>query len=222
MPLIPYPAVPPKPGVPPLPRDFSLSIPYLEQSVYNAAGGLLFGSSVWGIYTQDGGLALEPDTFISISATRSASIASYPLDVGFSGNARAFSSYNKVVAPIGNEVKMAFSGNAADCQVFLTKISLMVSSTELYSIVTPQAAFANVNLIKFTYGQSVPTPQAVTGGPTMLLVDLAFQEVNLSATALFSQVKEPSGADPVNDGQVQAMPTASTSVVRSVAVGDIK
>lgn len=195
MALIPFPNVPQVPGVPAVLRD--LTIPSVSQLANIALGGLadlIFGTPPWGVFTEDGDKVLNPDSFLGIRFRNGARVSDFPME------ARSFSSYNKVQTPFDAVLRMAISADVSARQTFLGTVGALVQSTDLYAVVTPEISYGSVNMVGYNYSRTERQ------GTTLLIVELAFQEIRQSAVAQFSQVKAPSGADPVNDGQVQAYP----------------
>jgi hypothetical protein len=206
MPLIPFPDVPQVPGVPAVFRN--LTIPTPEQLLNLALGGLtdlIFGTPLWGVYDQDGNKVLEPDSFLGIRFRNGAHVADAPMEAG------SFSSYNKVQTPFDAAIRMSIGSDLAGRQEFLGTVGALVQSTDLYAVVTPEISYGSVNMVGYSYSRSERQ------GTTLLVVEMAFQEIRQSAVAQFSQVQAPSGANPVNDGQVQALPVPD---VGSLATGE--
>lgn len=198
MALIPFPDVPQVPGVPAVFRN--LTIPTPAQLLNIALGGitdLIFGTPLWGVYDQDGNKVLEPDSFLGIRFRNGARVPNAPMEAG------SFSSYNKVQTPFDAVISMAISADLAARQVFLGTVGALVQTTDLYAVVTPEISYGSANMVDYSYTRSERQ------GVTLIIVELFFKEIRESAVAQFSQVQAPSGANPVNDGQVQAFPLGS-------------
>ncbi|OZI59947.1 hypothetical protein [Bordetella genomosp. 11] len=211
MPLIPFPDVPQVPGVPAVFRD--LTIPTLPQLANIALGGLadlIFGTPPWGVFTQDGDKVLFPDSFLGIRFRNDARVANAPLEAG------SFSSYNKVQTPFDAVLRMAISADVAARQTFLGTVGALVQSTDLYAVVTPEISYGSVNMVGYNYSRTERQ------GTTLLVVEMAFQEIRQSAVAQFSQVQAPSGANPVNDGQVQAIPVPDSGPLQATPLEAIQ
>lgn len=209
MSLIPFPDVPNVPGVPALFR--SLTVPTPGQLLNNLLGGVaeaIFGSVVWGVFDQSGKAALNPDSFLDIDYKQDMRVSNYPQEAG------AFASYNKVGTPYDCRVRMAMGGDKASRTAFLAQLDTMLKAIDLFTVVTPEATYVNASLQNYNYRRET------RNGATMLIVDLWFIEVRLTGVAAFSTPSQPSGADPVSDGQVQASPV-SQSVINAVALPPI-
>jgi len=139
--------------------------------------------------------ALTPDSFVGIDYKNNMRVSNYPQEEG------AFASYNKVGTPYDCRVRMAIGGDKATRTAFLAKCDAMLKSIDLYTVITPEAQYTNASLENYDYRRES------RNGATLLIVDLAFIEVRITAVATFSAVVkpgQPSGADPVSGGQVQA------------------
>lgn len=206
MSLIPFPDVPNVPGVPAVFR--SLTVPTPGQLLNNLLGGVaeaIFGTVVWGVFDQSGNAALNPDSFLDIDYKQDLRVSNYPQEEG------AFASYNKVGTPYDCRVRMALGGDKASRTAFLAQIETMLKSIDLFTVVTPEATYTNASLQNYNYRRES------RNGATMLIVDLWFIEVRVTGVATFSQPSQPSGADPVSNGQVQISPV-SQSVINAVAL----
>lgn len=192
MPLIPFPDVPSRPGVPAVFREATIP------SVSELAGfGLaeltdrIFGPPRWGLYGADGQQMLVFETFLSIAFNDGGQISSYPTEQG------GFSAFNKVDAPFEATIKLAHGGDPASRNAMLSVLERMVGSTELYSVVTPEIVYPSANLVKYSY------TRADKNGSSLLVVDLMLQEVRQTAVPLSSATQDSSGADQESNGQVQ-------------------
>ena len=223
MPLIPFPNVPDVPGVPQLTRGFT--IPTVE-SVVNAgivyALQILFGKKPWGVY-KDGKAVLVPDSFLRMGYRNNSRISRYIVEQG------GFSSYNKVETPyeirigmsvglgsdaVANLISSAIGGSLKSGveirAAFIKQLEKMVKDVDLYDIVTPEKTYNNVNLVDIDFERDSKHVSSID-------VELVFEEVRQIGIAHYSNVKEPSGADPENNGQVQtysmAMPELEVIIV---------
>ena len=193
MPLIPFPNIPDFPGVPSLPR--SVTIPTtLGQLINLGLDALQQAVFIWGVYDESGARALEPDSFMGLDERNDAPVSNHPVEKG------SFSAYNKVQTPFDCRVRLVFGGDKQSRAAALAKIDQMLNSVELFSVVTPEKTYLNVNLI------NKDMRRHARDGVSMLTVDLWFAEIRLTPAAEYSSPKDPSGADPVSDGQVQAIP----------------
>lgn len=165
----------------------------------------LFAGPQWGIFNQDGTLALQPDSMISLDFKRDWKIPNYSVEQG------SFQSYNKVALPSDTRIRLSKGGTASQREDFLLQVSGAARSLNLYNVVMPEGALIrNVNFT--SYGIS----RTATNGVGLISVDIQLEEVRATATATFSNTAAPSGADPVSTGSVQPQtPTTAQSAAAS-------
>lgn len=204
MPLIEFPDVPDVAGVPAILRSISVPTPgAVLDSLIGSVSDAVFARPVWGVFDEDGNEVLLPDSFLGIEYRNEARVSNYPQEKG------AFASYNKVETPYDCRVKMAIGGEKADRTAFLDTLEALRKGLDLLTVVTPEVSYASANLQSYNYSRTT------TNGVSMLTVELNFIEVRITAAAEFSQIEEPqepAAADPVSDGQVQAMPVSQSTV----------
>jgi len=192
MPLIQFPNVPALPGVPAIVR--SLTVPTSLTGLFGFAQNLLsdlFGGQ-WGIYDDNGAIALIPDSFVGVNFRNDERQSDYPVEQG------QFESYNKVQTPYDCRVKMAIGADIVSRTAFLVQCDSMLKSTNLYTVITPEASYASASLVNYLYARSERS------GATLIQVELWFQEVRNTAVTLTAETQQPDGATTVSDGQVQA------------------
>jgi len=203
MPLIPFPNVPPLPGVPNLRR--SLIGLGTTTGLLTAVRGLdrfglldaLMGPQ-WGIFGDTGGSVIEPDTIIAIEYKGDEEISNHPVEKG------GFASYNKVAKPFEVMVTMTCGGQQAMTrEAFLVALDAMKSGLDLYTVVTPDVVHGNLNLVHYDYKRSSG------GGVSMVTANCRFQEVRQTAKTEFTETKAPDGAMPQGGGAVTASPASA-------------
>lgn len=154
---------------------------------------LLFGVSrpKWGIY-KNNNIVLIADTVIGFDYRKEWRIARYPMEKG------AFQDYNKVEMPYESRVRLTKGGTEADRSAFISAVEAISESLDLYDIVTPEKVYQNVNVSRLEYRRTS------TNGVGLLTVELLLMEIRETATESGMQnTAVPSGADPVNGGNVQ-------------------
>lgn len=152
----------------------------------------------WGVFDKDGNLALESDSVFELEDSHELNVPRYPLEGG------GFQSFNKVDQPVEVHLVLVKGGTQAEKFAFLTKVASITASLDLYSVVTPEQTYSNMNLVRNSKHRSAES------GADLLHVELTFQEARISATTAFTNVQVPSGADNVNGGSVQTQtPTAN-------------
>lgn len=164
----------------------------------------LFAGPQWGVFNQDGTLALKPDSMISLDFRRDWKIPNYPIEQG------SFQSYNKVALPSITRVRLSKGGSDSDRKDFLLQVSAAARSLILYNVVMPEGALIqNVNITNFSINRTS------TNGVGLISIDLDLEEVRATATASFSNTAAPSGANPASTGSVQ--PQAPTTAQATAA-----
>jgi hypothetical protein len=185
-------SIPQLPGVPAL----SSYAPSLS-TVLGIDGILsLFQSKpVWGLF-KGGTLVAEPTTLAEIGMRGEARISDFPVERG------SFASYNKVQQPDVHRILMIKSGTLAERMAFLAAIDQAKKSLDLYTILTPDVSYTDVNIETYEYRRTS------SDGAGMLKVDLTIREVRqvtlqYTTTNNASDVKNPASATPVPTGKTQ-------------------
>jgi hypothetical protein len=204
MPLIPYPDVPNLPGVPALSRSNNAQYAAAALTVIGELlPNNLFGTK-WAITDSGGHTALVPDSFVAFEYKNERKIPNYPIEEG------SFQSYNKVALPFDCRLTVTCSGNGSmSKQGFLAAIQNYLDSLTLLTIVTPDATYANCNLIHADYRRESRQ------GATLLMAQLFFQEVRIAQQPA-PPTADPSGASNENNGQVSVTSPSGASA----GVGD--
>lgn len=212
MSFIDFPSIPIAPGVPDLRRS-AIGIGSIVGSgvlaaiqrydIFGVFDGLL--GPHWALLDKNGKTVIVPDSVISFEYRGENKISSYPVELG------SFSSYNKVAFPYDIRLLVACGGQGGTSRAtFLQVLDLMLQSTEMYDLVTPDFVYQNVNLTRFDYRRQA------TNGVSLLLTDLQFEEVRVTATATYDSTAQASGAPEKSLGTVQAStPTASQAAANT-------
>ena len=193
MSLINFPNVPNVAGVPALWR--SATIPTVDALVnqgISAALEAIFGSERWGIYDQAGNLALDHDVFGGIEFKNASLVSTYVQEEG------AFASYNKVNTPYDCRVRLLVGSDVVRRNSFLTALDLMLKSIDIYSVVTPDFTYPEATLQNYQYRRTS------RNGVRIIEADLWFLEVRKAVDSEQQVPAEPSGANSISLGQVQA------------------
>ena len=202
-----FPNVPVFPGVPPVNRIGGVLGGVLDR-VSLLAGDLLGQAETtqWGVFAADGTPRLTADSVYAVEAFREHRIMDYPIEEG------GFESYNKVVLPAETRVTITKGGSIGERTAFLTALDDLITSRDLYSVVTSDKTFLDRNLIRYEYRRTAES------GATLLTVDLIMMEGRQTVKTATSNTAEPSGADAISGGPVRPetpgvgeLPTAATS-----------
>lgn len=154
----------------------------------------MFGGPKWGIFYQNGSIALQPDSIIAVDFKREWLISDYPQEQG------AFQTYNKVKTPTDLNVRMTKGGTEDDRANFLVAVAKLAGSLALVKVVMPDVTMTNVNILRFDFRRTS------TNGIGLLTVDVALREIRVAPSPAFTNTAAPSGADPQNGGAVQPQP----------------
>ena len=193
MSLINFPNVPNVAGVPALLR--SATIPTVDALVnqgISLALEAIFGAERWGIYDQAGNLALDHDVFGGIEFKNASLVSTYVQEEG------AFASYNKVNTPYDCRVRLLVGSDVVRRNSFLTALDLMLKSIDTYSVVTPDFTYPEATLQNYQYRRTA------RNGVRIIEADLWFLEVRKAVNSEQQVPAEPSGANSISLGQVQA------------------
>lgn len=215
LPVPTFPNVPIAPGVPPVLR----AIGQIQDDVLILAADAfiiysMFLGPQWGIFDQQGQPVLTGDSLISMDFRKGYRVADYPIEPN------GFESYNKVETPYDAKMTMSVTGGGLlaipgtqkpDRTAFLDAVAQACASTYLFQMVTPEVTYYNANLIDYNYRRTAEQ------GVSRIEVDIYIQEIRQAPPAQFTQTAAVSGADPANDGTVQA--TAPTTAQSSSLSG---
>ena len=139
-----------------------------------------------------GTLALQPDSFVKFEYKESHKISNYPVEQG------SFQSYNKITLPY--EIKLIVTKNgASNIGPFINQILLLLNSTKILSVVTPDKTFMSANLINFDYKKEA------RNGAVLLIAELTFQEVRIAPNPA-APVAAPQADQTFAIGQVSPLP----------------
>jgi len=186
-----FPIIPIAPGVPALLRNPLAPLPSIvqlvEDVIFGFAGVL---DPQWGVF-QDGFPVVTPDSIGAFEYRQDWRLSDYPVEQG------AFESYNKVSTPFDSRVRLVSGGDVANRQELLDDVAAIAGTTQLYDIVTPEEIYTGVNVTGYSYRRTA------SNGMGLIIIELRFLEIRVTATAAFSNTQAPSGAGTTNDGTVQ-------------------
>lgn len=215
MPTIPFPDVPTYPGVPALVRSavnaLSTEINVSLGSTQTALASAAQSSDQWGIFDSDGvsiwspsdTAVLSTNTFEFLKETR---IADFPIEQG------SFANYNKVELPGNPVVNLALAGSESDRSSFLSAIDDACTSTDLFSVVTPEFTYYNYSVERYNYARRSER------GATLLLVEISLKEIRQvsasysTAQTSINQPQNPAAAPQTNGGLAQPAPPSPSTL----------
>jgi hypothetical protein len=218
MPLIQFPDIPPVPGVPALVRSAinsaeSFAAPVL-QALDSFGLGTLFGGVAqtrWMIADEDGQPMVIPDSILSFSYKNSAKSGTHPVEAP-AGGTGTFAAYNKVNDPFDVSVQFAVSGgnpgfipllfgNSKDTRrSALEALEDAVNSTDLFTVITPDAVYTSCSLEHFDY------QRRNSEGVSMIVMDCGFMQIRQTAVAAYLNTAAPSASDVQPQGITASQP----------------
>lgn len=174
------------------------------------------GASGYTITDTTGNIVIIPDTMEVFDYDYEERLSDYPIEEG------GFNTYNKVRVPRTIKVDMACGGlnlvqrgeQAIDDLInsalgthfsqgmtraqFLSALDLMVGSLDLFSIVTPDAAYTNFNAVSVRYNRSQRS------GAGIIRANVVFREVIIAATPSYNGAKDSGGAPYIDSSDAGA------------------
>lgn len=210
-----FPNVPFLPGVPQLVRS-ALFQPANTVSLGSQAQRNLWSSSqvapVWGIFDSNGNRVVVPDNIYAFSDRQEWRESDYTVQRG------AFESYNKVIVPAENMIRMTKGGSLSDRTEFLSQIDAIAPNTTLYQIRTPEKTYLNRNVLR------VELMRRSSEGAFFIEVDITLRNINeqnpqySTAAANTANAQNPPALPATNRGNVQPLSAvASQAAAKATA-----
>lgn len=205
----------PKPPFPNVP--FLLGVPQLVRALlFQPANNVTLGAqaqhnlwasaqiaSSWGVFDSNGNKVIDPDNVFAFNDRQEWRLLDYPVQRG------AFSSFNKVIVPFEDSLRMTKGGSLSARRAFLKSIDAIAGDTNIYSIRTPEKTYLSVNILR------TELLRRSSEGAYFIEVDVFFRNI-IEQTAQYSTAvantanAQNSAALPaVNQGNVQAVPLTS-------------
>ena len=178
-------------GIPALYQDFQVTATSILSTI-SAISSIFKKRKVYAVVDKDGNSILEWDSCISFEYKNSYTISDAPQESG------AFISYNKVASPFVITTR-GTSLASADRIKFIRQADKVLAGLELYSFITPENIYRNINLIAISHAKTASSGYAINA------IDFVFHEVVLNdKTREETRTAEPSGATHKSTGQVVA------------------
>ncbi|MGF6444398.1 phage baseplate protein [Paraburkholderia youngii] len=199
MPLIPFPDVPPLPGVPDLNR-LPTAIGVRTGATQLLQGLDYFGllpsnAPQWIIADQNGNALVTPDSVVDLSYKGEQRVGSAPVEQG------SFSSYNKIALPQDLTLRLSCAGKNMSRSAFLIALRSLNTSLDRVNVVTPDFVYPSYNIDRVDYKRTS------TNGVSMIVAEVHFTEIRVDAYASYTDTAQPSGADSQSQGQVNTAAT---------------
>lgn len=157
----------------------------------------------WGVFDSNGNKVIDPDNVFAFSDRAEWRESDYPVQRG------TFASFNKVVVPFEDTLRMTKGGSLSDRQKFLKSIDDIAGDTNLYQIRTPEKTYLNMNILRREL------LRRSSEGAYFLEVDIFFRNIieqtpqYSTAAANTANAQNPPALPTVNQGNVQAVPLTS-------------
>jgi hypothetical protein len=146
-------------------------------------------------------------SFIDFELKQDFPLSNYPVEQG------GFQSYNKVQLPFDIVIRMASGGTATQRQQFLDAIADIASSLSLFDVQTPEGAYRSCNVTHWEFKRTAEN------GVSLIVVDMMFQQINVTSTATTPNTQNPAVAGPQAIGNVS--PAAPSASVASGVSGNV-
>jgi hypothetical protein len=207
IPKNPFPNVPKLPGVPQLSRSIrfpagpppALGLPLALGRLWQS----LFVPPQWGIYDSSNKIVVKPDSFKDMGYRKEANVPSFPVQDG------SFANYNKVQQPQEYILRMNKGGSQTERMAFVQVCERLVDTLELYSILTPERRYENVNIKCFEF------IRRGAEGAYFLEVDVRFTEIRQVQAQYTTygntteNAQDPAARSTENQGRVQPVVTTA-------------
>lgn len=200
------PNVPNVPGVPIL-RAYSAasSIILLTSDLVRSLLGPF--ATRWGIF-RNGLPVIDADNMVRFEFRTDYSISDYPIEAG------GFQSYNKVGRPSDIRVRISSGGSEQNRQALIESVLAVMSTTDLYDVVTPEKVFIGYNFDHCDWHRAAKENNG------LLPIDVWLKEIRETATSTFSNPQQPGVAGQQGVGHVQPQ-VPSDRVTRAVNAGGV-
>lgn len=207
-----FPAVPILPGVPQLARPIgalAASLPTLIRSlVVPAMPGVLFhaikAAPLWGVFDATGTQVISPDSILDFSYRSEYRVADSPIQQG------QFSSFNKVRVPYEAAVRMRVGSNLAARIQFEADCESVNDSLGLYTIITPEKSYVNVNSIR------LEIIRKETAGAFTIEAEMYFRQIQ-QVTPQYSSTTA-AAANTANASNPGAVPQQNLGLVQPIQI----
>jgi len=197
--------VPNAPGVPQMLRKTLTAVSTVQGVVAGINNTIQFFQGQpplpqWGIFDANFKQVVDADSILSFANQNQANISDFPVQNG------GFGTYNKVVLPARDVVRISKGGTQNDRANLLRQVEALYRSMDLFTIVTPEKAYLNVNVENYEV-----TRRDKDQAFFLTEIDIFFREIRTIA-AVFTNT--PAGADTTNAQNPAAQPPANQGVVQ--------
>ena len=148
----------------------------------------------WGIFDSSGKQVIVPDSVVSLDWSGSYRTISYPIEDG------NFETYNKVQEPFVPRVVMRKGGTVSDRQTFINTLDAIRGDLNLYTVTTPEISYTSTNIEDVSYSRRAEQ------GATVIEATITLKQINVTASAAFTNVAVPTSQAQFQDGTVETTP----------------
>lgn len=189
--------VPNVPGVPALPGYSGNNVALLVADAVSLIGQFL--GPQWGIFL-NGAKAFPYRSVVDFGYKQDWPTSDYNVEDG------GFQSYDKVELPFDVKVRITSGGDATSRQALITQLVAAGGGLDLYDVVTPEYTFPSCSIVHLSIDRSADS------GVGMIIADVWFEEIRVTATSTFSNTQSPAVAGQQSTGNVS--PQAPSQAVQ--------
>lgn len=188
------------PGIPQLPPG--VAQPTVTLLASEAISGLLWQASqsppAWGVFDSQGNQVVTPDSVLEFANRQEYEVSNFPVQAG------SFASYNKVVRPFEVQLRFSKGGSQGDRTQFLDDLDNLAASLDLFTVVTPERQYNDVNLDRYEVIRRGPRGAYFLTEVDCYFVHIIEVQPQYSTTAVQTPNAQSDAAQPVsNVGSVQ-------------------
>ena len=157
--------------------------------------------AVWGLLGADDEKVCDYEGILEVTASAASQVLTEPIEDG------QLAAFNKVQQPETVSVQLSLGSDPTVQQTAMSRLRALKAGTGsefLCKLVSPSEVFENLAL------ESIGQSRTTQAGATLLVVTLNFLQIRIvqvTSQRLQWTPKNPSAADPVNQGRVQPGPS---------------
>jgi hypothetical protein len=200
-----FPNVPNLPGVPQVARSILAPVTQVvigAASIQNLLASASAAPNIWGVFDSNGNQVITPDSIREFGTRAEWRVSNFPVQQG------SFASYNKVTLPAEYSVRMVKGGTIADRQAFQAQVEMVAASLDLYTIITPEESYQNVNVTRYEITRKGAAEAFFVSVDLFfqLIIQVGAQYSTTTTTPDTSNAASPSAQPNQSQGTVTAQP----------------
>ncbi len=176
-----------------MPGAVSASSPTVQTALSNVLSQAKRAKRPWGIYDQYYNKAISPDSIIDLNYAKGYNLPNAPVQPN------SFVDWNKIELPFEASVLLVKGGTKQERRQFLQDCDTLVSSLNLYTIVTPEKRYASANCTRFEVNRESAR------GANFLEVRMYYKQIRLVNNSAFPTPVVPWDGSPIVN--IGAVPT---------------